>query len=62
MREKIIISILLVLTLSNGICQVSSYRSWDGFEKGISSKSHFRALNIFANIIFDVDSTMDPVK
>lgn len=34
--------------------------SWDG--KGLYPKAHIRTLNIFANIIFDVDSTMDPVE
>ena len=34
-------------------------RSWDG--NGISPTARIRTLNIFANIIFDVDATMDPV-
>ncbi len=34
--------------------------SWDG--SGIAPNSSFRTLNIFANIIFDVDPAMDPVE
>lgn len=56
MKRTCIISILFFSLLLS--VQAQSH-SWDG--KGLYPKAHIRTLNIFANIIFDVDSTMDPV-
>ena len=56
MKRTCIISILFFSLLFS--VQAQSH-SWDG--NGLSPTTKMRTLNIFANIIFDVDSTMDPV-
>ena len=56
MRKCLFLFAFLLPLLSMG---QKLQHSWDG--KGLYPKAHIRTLNIFANIIFDVDSTMDPV-
>ena len=56
MKKWLFLFALLLPLLSVG--QRTIQHSWDGH--GLYPKAHIRTLNIFANIIFDVDSTMDP--
>lgn len=60
MKKSIFVCFTLILCTFLSFGQNDIFHSWDG--TGISPNSSFRVLNIFANIIFDVDSTMDPVN
>ncbi len=52
---------LLVLFISSCMIYAQGYKSWDYYD-GIAANNKLRVLNIFVNVIYDLDTTINKVE